>query len=122
MVHHELPTSDRGWHVKVKSLLEDPSICTEMQTYLHSHKWATNPKKFADFMQQKLFPAEAEKYAKHIINKEMPCGLKKYLEVKLFLWIQMRHFDQYSLPMDGTSRLLLYKIQKSIVFRWERMP
>src|ERR1700720_128941 len=47
MVHRELPTSDRGRHVNVKSLLEDPSICAEMRTYLHSHKWATNPKKFA---------------------------------------------------------------------------
>ena len=90
MVHHELPTLDRGQHVKVKSLLKDPSICTEMQTYLRSHKWATNQKKFADFTQQKLFPAEAEKYAKHIIDKEMPCGLKKYLEVELFPRIQMK--------------------------------
>jgi hypothetical protein len=90
MVHHELPMSDRGWHVKVKSILKDPSICAEMQTYLRSHKWATNPKKFADFTQQKLFPAEAEKYAKHIVDKEMPRGLKKYLEVELFPWIQMK--------------------------------
>src|SRR5882762_564391 len=90
MVHRELPTSDRGRHVKVKSLLEDPSICAEMRTYLRSHKWATNPKKFADFTQQKLFPAEAEKYAKHIVDKEMPRGLKKYLEVELFPQIQMK--------------------------------
>lgn len=90
MVHRELPVSDRGRHVKVKSLLEDPSICAEMRTYLRSHKWATNPKKFADFTQQRLFPAEAEKYAKHIVGKEMPRGLKKYLEVELFPRIQMK--------------------------------
>ena len=30
MIHHALPVSDRGRHVKVKSLLEDPSICAEM--------------------------------------------------------------------------------------------
>ena len=90
MVHHELPTLDRGRHVEVKSLLEDPSICAEMRNYLCSHKWATNPKKFADFTEQKLFPAEAEKYAEHIIDKEMPHHLKKYLEVDLFPWIQMK--------------------------------
>jgi hypothetical protein len=41
-------------------------------------------------MQQWLFPAEAEKYAKHIIDKEMPRRLKKYLEVELFPRIQMK--------------------------------
>ena len=46
--------------------------------------------KFADFMEQKLFLPEAEKYANHIIDKEMLHGLKKYLEVKLFPWIQMK--------------------------------
>lgn len=97
MVHHELPTSDRGRHAEVKSLLEDLSICAEMWNYLCSHKWATNPKKFADFTEQKLFPAEAEKYAKHIINKEMPCHLKKYLEVDLFPWIQMKAFQSVQL-------------------------
>ena len=90
MVHHELPILDRGWDIKVKSLLKDPSICAEMWTYLCSHKWATNPKKFSDFTEQKLYPAEAEKYAKHIIDKEMPHGLKKYLEVELFPQIQMK--------------------------------
>lgn len=42
MVYHELPILDRGQHIKVKSLLKDPSICAEMWTYLCSHKWATN--------------------------------------------------------------------------------
>jgi hypothetical protein len=61
-----------------------------MWTYLHSHKWATNPTKFANFTQQRLFPAKAEKYAKCIVDKKMPCRLKKYLEVELFPWIQMK--------------------------------
>ena len=54
MVYHELPILDRGQHIKVKSLLKDPSICAEMWTYLCSHKWATNLKKFANFTEQKL--------------------------------------------------------------------
>lgn len=58
-----LPTLDRGQHIKVKSLLKDPSICAEMWTYLCSHKWATNLKKFANFTEQKLSQLKQKKNA-----------------------------------------------------------
>jgi hypothetical protein len=35
-----------------------------------------NPVKLAAFTQDKLIPAKAEKYARQIVDKEMPAGLK----------------------------------------------
>ena len=70
--------------MKVASLLEDPDICAELRSYLRTNKWAMNPQKLAEFMNAKLLPAEAKKYLHRIVDKEMPEGLKKYMEVKLF--------------------------------------
>jgi hypothetical protein len=100
MLNHELPQSNRGQHIKVKSLLEDPSICAEIRTYLCSHKWSTNLQKMAAFTKNELLPAKAEKYAKHIINKEMPQGLKKYLELEIFPRIQIKVGKDISMAMN----------------------
>src|SRR6202040_3054250 len=49
-----------------------------------------NLAKLAAFTRDELIPAEAEKYAHQIIDKEMPAGLKKYLEVELFPHIHLK--------------------------------
>ncbi|KAF8523101.1 hypothetical protein BU17DRAFT_75038 [Hysterangium stoloniferum] len=76
-------------HVKVASLLEDPNICAELRFYLRSNKWTINPEKLAEFINAKLLPTEAKKYLHRIVDKEMPRGLKKYVEVELFPRIQL---------------------------------
>ena len=82
--HRELPSSSRGGHIKLFTLLDDPTICVEMRSYLRSNKWSMNPQKLALFSKNKMIPAEAQKYLTQIVNKEMPHGLKNYLEVELF--------------------------------------
>ncbi|KAK0431882.1 uncharacterized protein EV420DRAFT_1285416 [Desarmillaria tabescens] len=79
-----LPVSKRGQHIKVFTLLNDPTIRDEMRAFLRSNKWTMNPQKLADFTQNKLLPDEAKKYAKEVLDKEMPTGLKNYLEIELF--------------------------------------
>lgn len=86
----DLPTSKRGCHPKVASLLEDPDICAEIRSYLRSNKWATNPRKFAEFSAQKMLPKEADKYLKQITEKEMPRALKRHLELEIFPRIHMK--------------------------------
>ena len=49
-----------------------------------------NPAKLATFTWNEPIPNEAEKYAHQVIDKEMPQGLKKYLEVELFPWIHLK--------------------------------
>lgn len=66
------------------SLLSDPAICVELCLYVHSNKWAMDPAKLAEFLKNKMVPNAAEKYLCHIVDEEMPCGLKQYMEVELF--------------------------------------
>ena len=47
--HHELPKSNQGRHVKVFTLLSDPAVCAELQSYVQSNKWALNLVKLAAF-------------------------------------------------------------------------
>ena len=75
--------------MKVASLLEDPDICAEFRSCLRTNKWAMNPQKLAEFMNAKLLPAETKKYLHQMVDKEMPEGLKKYIEVELFPRIQL---------------------------------
>ena len=81
----ELPSSQRGCHKKVFSLLDDPDICTELRSYLRTNKWSMNLQKLADFTKNKLLPDEARKYLQHVVSTEMPAGLKKYMELKLLV-------------------------------------
>jgi len=90
MENQELPSSERGHHVKVASLLDNPDISNEILSYLHSNKWATHPKKLAAFHNNELLPAEAEQYIKHIVDQEMPRAMKRHLELELFPRIRMR--------------------------------
>jgi hypothetical protein len=86
----ELPKSRRGCHTKVYSLLSDPNIAGECRTYLRSNKWAVNPEKLAQFTCGKLIHSAASKYLQHVVDEEMPKGLKKYLELELFPRIHMK--------------------------------
>ncbi|KAF8147998.1 hypothetical protein B0H34DRAFT_758877 [Crassisporium funariophilum] len=83
-----LPESKRGQHVKSFSLLEDPAICAELRSFVRSNKWAMNPSKLVEFSQKTMIPTAAKQYLRHIVDQEMPRGLKKYLEVELFPRIQ----------------------------------
>jgi transposase len=95
----ELPTSQRGRHQKVFSLLDDPNVCTELHSYLWTNKWSMNPQKLADFTKNKLLPDESKKYLRHVVSKEMPAGLKKYMELELFPHIQLKVARGISLRM-----------------------
>ena len=81
----KLPVSKRGRHSKVYSLLNDPKIKAELRAYMRSNKWAMNPGKLAKFVKGNMLPAAADKYLCGVIQSEMPKGLKKYMELKLFL-------------------------------------
>jgi hypothetical protein len=102
----KLPSSQRGCHKKVVSLLDDPDICTELRSYLRTNKWSMNPQKLADFTKSKLLPDESKKYLHHVVSREMPAGLKKYMELKLFPRIQMKVARGISLR---TARRWLHK-------------
>ncbi|KIK43232.1 hypothetical protein CY34DRAFT_106542, partial [Suillus luteus UH-Slu-Lm8-n1] len=86
----ELPKSRCGCHTNVYSLLSDPDIAGECRTYLRSNKWAVNPEKLAQFTSGKLIHSAASKYLQHVVEEEMPKGLKKYLELELFPHIHMK--------------------------------
>ena len=49
-----------------------------------------NPQKLAEFSKNQLIPGEAEKYLRRIVEKEMPRGLKQYMEVELFPRIHLK--------------------------------
>lgn len=85
-----LPMSCQGQHKKVYSLLDDPAIKAELRTYVRTNKWAMNPTKVGQFTENKLLPAAADKYLRHLVNDEMPRGLKKYMELQLFPRIQLK--------------------------------
>ncbi|KAJ7355303.1 hypothetical protein DFH08DRAFT_912378 [Mycena albidolilacea] len=82
--NRELPASVRGKHGKVFSLLDDPNICEELRSYVRSNKWAMDPAKLAELSKDNLVSAAADKYLRHIVDTEMPAGLKKYMDVELF--------------------------------------
>ena len=65
-----------------------------------------DPAKLVEFSQQKMVPAAAKKYLEKIITDEMPRGLKRYMEVELFPWIQLKVGKGVSLQ---TARRFLYR-------------
>ena len=85
-----LPSSRRGRHVKMYSILSDPRIAVELRGFLRSKKWAIDPKKLTAFTEQKLLPDAAKEYLEHIIDEEMPACLQKYLQVELFPHIHFK--------------------------------
>ena len=86
----ELPRSSRGSHGKVYSILEDPTVCAELRSYLRTNKWSMDPAKLSEYIKKTSIPAAAEKYVHHLVDEEMPRGLKKYLELELFPRIHYR--------------------------------
>ena len=87
--NEDLPASQCGCHVKVLSLLDNPEIAMEIQSYLCLHKWAKNAQKLQEFVNKMMLPAEADKYVKEI-DKEMSKGMKYYLELELFPHIHLK--------------------------------
>jgi hypothetical protein len=90
MKDRELPTSRKGMHNKVYSLLDDPIIKAELHAFVRSNKWAMNPSKLQEFSQGTMIPSAADPYLRHLVNEEMPKGLKRYMELELFPRIQLK--------------------------------
>ena len=86
----KLPSSQKGKHIKVFTLLGEPDICAELRSYVRSNKWVTNPAKLADFTAQKMVPAVARAYGTNLTKNEIPRGLKHYMELELFPRIRMK--------------------------------
>ena len=86
----ELPTSQKGCHIKAFTLLSDPTICAELRSYVRSNKWAMDPEKLTEFSKNNLVPTAAKQYLQHLVTHEMPAGLKKYLEIELFPRIHLK--------------------------------
>ena len=49
-----------------------------------------NPEKLQEFTNKTMLPVEAAKYCQEICDKEMPQGLKKYMELELFPHIHIK--------------------------------
>lgn len=63
--------------------------------YVQSNKWAKDPAKLGQFLNNQLLPDELKKYCTHITKNEMPQGLKWYLKLKLFhafIWRSTKEF------------------------------
>jgi hypothetical protein len=95
----EMLMSQRGQHGKVFMLLDNLAIWTELQAYVQSNKWAMNPAKLEQFTKGELILSVTDPYLRKIVNKEMPMGLKKYIEVELFPQIQLKVAKGISLAM-----------------------
>jgi hypothetical protein len=85
-----LPKSLTGQHAKVYSLLSDPTVAAGLRAYAWSNKWAMDPMQLIQFSRNQLIDTAADKYLQHIIQEEMPCGLKCYMEVELFPCIHLK--------------------------------
>ena len=90
----ELPTPSQGTHVKVFTLLDDPTIAAELVSYLRSNTWSVDPAKIAKFTETNSIPLAAEKYIHHLVDEEMPRGLKQYMDLELFPHIQYRNIKK----------------------------
>jgi hypothetical protein len=49
-----------------------------------------DPVKLAEFSKDNLVSAAADKYLRHIVDTEMPAGLKKYMDVELFPCLHLK--------------------------------
>jgi hypothetical protein len=75
----ELPTSRRGAHKKVSSLLDDADVSAEIRQFLRSNKWAMDPQKLESFLKKELLPQEASRYGSELVNFEIPKAVGRYL-------------------------------------------
>jgi hypothetical protein len=85
-----LPQSKKGQHAKAYSLLSDPAIAAELQTFVRSNKCTINPERLTEFTQGELVPEAVKNYLQQLNNEEMPKGLKKYMEYELFPRIHLK--------------------------------
>jgi len=90
MKTRRLPKLIKGQHAKVFKLLSDPTVAAELQAYMRSNKWAMDLEKLAAFSANELVPKVADEYLHNITHNEMPRGLKKYMEYKLFPRIHLK--------------------------------
>jgi hypothetical protein len=86
----KLPKSQQGCHKKNFTPLDDPTICAELRTYMHSNKWSMDPLKLANFTKDNTIAQAAQRYLRDIVEKEMPHSLKRYMETELFPQIQLK--------------------------------
>ena len=80
----QLLSSARGSHAKTWSFLSDPIICEELCLYLWSNKWSMNPSKLQSFINNEMIPEQAKLYGQEVFERDIPEGLKKYIEIGLF--------------------------------------
>jgi hypothetical protein len=80
----ELPSSQRGAHSKVFSLLSLPEVAHAMREYLRSNKWSMTPERLAKYSAGTMAAETAKKYARQIAEQEMPAGLSKYVTEEIF--------------------------------------
>ena len=71
-------------------MLEDPEIRAELRDYVRSNKWVIDPVKLGDFSAQQMLPTVAKTYGTNLMDKELPKGLKQYLEIDLFPRMHMK--------------------------------
>lgn len=101
-----LPSSERGAHAKVSSILSDPIVRAEIRDYMRSHKWALSPPKLQRFLDNELEKGEAQEYVKVLVSQEMPQGLRAYLEGTLLPRFQLKP-GKLGLSLSSMRRLLL---------------
>jgi hypothetical protein len=104
--HRRLPQSFRGRHVKSYSLLDDPNVVRELNSYMRSNKWSMNPSKLAEFTKNNIITPQAKEYLKNVVDHEMPNGLRKYLQLELFPRTGLKVGRTISLP---TARRWLHR-------------
>ena len=49
-----------------------------------------DPEKLIKFSEQKMIPEMAKQYLENIVNEEMLCGLKKYMETELLPCLSLK--------------------------------
>ncbi|KAJ7623777.1 hypothetical protein FB45DRAFT_752730 [Roridomyces roridus] len=86
----EMPDSRRSQHSKVHSIFDDPAVSAAVRSYLRSNKWSIDPGKLKQLVNNELDPKTAREYAEHITTKEMPTGLREYVETTLLPRLQLK--------------------------------
>ncbi|KAJ7616728.1 hypothetical protein B0H17DRAFT_1152613 [Mycena rosella] len=74
------------------------SVLHMLRSFVRSNKWAMDPNKLAEFSKNNLVSSAASKYLKHVVNIEMPKGLKKYMDLELFPRLHLKPGRGISLP------------------------
>ena len=107
-----LPTSQRGRHPKVLSVLSHPTVRAAVRTYLRSEKWSQNPVKLRKLLNNELSTEEAHAYRRVIESEEMPNGLKEFVTTTVL--------PQYHLKVGrlGLSRSTMRRLLLSEGFTW----